>query len=285
MRTSAALAAPPSELEHELLRELAIERFGLELTAKRRTTVARRLAPRLSACRTDSVGAYCRRLRQRAGDDPEWGYLADAVTNSETYFFRGGAQLDAFVALLPALARRRPLRVLSAGCASGEETYSLALVLAAHADALPASHEVIGVDVATPRLDQARAGRYRRRSFKPAQAVPPGVDLDRHLVRDGDARVPGPALRAHVRFRAGNLADPDGLGLGRFDVVFCRNVLIYAHRAGWPRFLRTLADALEPDGYLFLGQTESLVGRDSPFAARRVGGSFAYVHAACRSGS
>jgi chemotaxis methyl-accepting protein methylase len=265
----------PSALEHELLRELAIERFGLELPRARRAALAHRLRRRLDARGVTSFGEYYDLLRRAPGAD-EWGLFADAVTNAETYFFRVRGQFEELIALLDELGAR-PLRVLSAGCSSGEEAYSLAAVLAAHARH---GFEVVGTDISTPRLAEACRGRYGERSFRDEGAVPGGGTIDDHFEQDGDAWTPRASLRARVTFQPGNLADPNGLRLGRFDVIFCRNVLIYAHAGGWPRFLRSLAGALAPGGTLFLGDSESLLGVRTPFRARRLRHHFAYVHAA-----
>lgn len=270
-------------LEQELLRDLAIERFGLDLSPQRRAAVSARLRPRLAALRVKTLGDYYRHLRRLPEGVEEWGVFADVITNDETYLFRGGGQLDELVALLPALGRKgRPLRVLSAGCASGEEAYSLGAVLATHRRHLLDGFHVVGVDISTPRLSIAAAGRYPARAARGGDGAP-RVLANGHFERAGDELIAGRDLRRHVTFRIGNLASPGGLGAGTFDVIFCRNVLIYAHDDGWPRFIRTLAGALEPDGYLFIGESEAFLGRDTPFVPRRLGNHFAHVFASCRS--
>ena len=268
----------PTALEYELLRELAIGRFGIDLPRQRRVSLAARLRPRLDACGLGSVGEYYELLRHSPAGADEWGLFADAVTNSETYFFRAYGQFDEVRALLGHFAQR-PLRVLSAGCSSGEEAYSLAAMLAGHAEQLPHGFDVVGVDISTPRLADACVARYGGHSFRDPQARD-GAAIAAHFERDGDAWTPRASLRARVTFHVGNLAASSGLHLGRFDVIFCRNVLIYAHPNAWPRFLRTLADALAPGGFLFLGDSELLFGARTPFTARRLRNHFAYVHSA-----
>jgi len=255
--------------DHALVSALAVERFGV-VSARRPA----KLRARLRAHALRDLRQYCQLLRRSNDADEEWGLFADAVTNSETFLFRGANQLDALVTLLPSLAvRGRPLRVLSAGCATGEEAYSAAAVLAAHARHLRGGFEVVGLDISTPRLAVASAGRYASDQIRLGHSAA-GVMLDAHFERDGTSWRPRPALRRHVSFRVGNLAgDAD---LGRFDVVFCRNVLIYAHDDAWPRFLRTLERALVPGGYLFLGDSESLHGRTTRLALRRLATHFAY---------
>jgi chemotaxis protein methyltransferase CheR len=263
----------PSPLEHELFRELALDRFGLDLPAQRRGSIALRLRPRLAERGLSTYAEYYRLLRTTPDGSEEWGQFADAVTNAETYFFRGRGQLDELASLVPRMGRR--LRVLSVGCASGEEAYGLAAVLAAQR----ADFDVVGADISTPRLADACVARYSARSFRGPLAVPGGGRFDSAFERDGDTYVPRSALRARVTFQRANLGDPGGLHLGRFDIVFCRNVLIYAHASALQRFLQSLAGALAPDGYLFLGETEALVASDIPFTARRLQRHFAYVPA------
>ncbi len=263
----------PSPLEHELFRELALERFGLDLPAQRRGSVAIRLRPRLAERGLATYAEYYRLLRATPDGSEEWGQFADAITNAETYFFRGRGQLDELAALAPRLGRH--LRVLSVGCASGEEAYGLAAVLAAQG----VSFDVVGADISTPRLAEACVGRYPARSFRGALAIPGGGRFERAFEHDADHFTPRASLRARVTFQRANLGDPDGLHLGRFDIVFCRNVLIYAHAAALPRLLRSLSGALAPDGYLFLGETEALLAPDLPFTARRLQRHFAYVPA------
>jgi len=273
-------------LEHELLRELAIERFGVELSPRRSATIAKRLRGRLRAHALTSVAEYYRLLRGCPDGLEEWGLFADAVTNHETFLFRGGGQLEDLIGLLPELGDRRgPLRVLSAGCASGEEAYSIAAVLAAHARHLRDGFEVVGVDISTPRLADACVGRYDVEQQRGRAEAPPGVSLDAWFARDDGCWVPRAQTRRFVTFQRGNLAAHGGLGLGRFPVVFCRNVLIYAHPDAWPRFLRTLERCLEPGGYLFLGESESLLDRAEHFSLRRLRSHFAYVLTPCPSAS
>jgi chemotaxis protein methyltransferase CheR len=273
-------------LEQELLRELAIDRFGIDLSARARGGVIGRLRTRLDARQVRTLGEYYRILKHAPQGVEEWGHFADAITNEETYLFRGRGQFDDLVDLLPELVKARgdrPLRFLSAGCSSGQEAYSLCAVLADHAHLLGAGFEVVGVDISTPRLAQACVGRYAARDLRPDLGLPRGVRIDAHFERDGDNLSVRPQLRRRVTFQIGNLAAPGGLGLGRFDVVFCRNVLIYAHDEGWPRFVKTLAASLARDGYLFLGESEALVGRDAPFTPKRLRSHYAYVLEPCRS--
>ena len=183
--------------------------------------------------------------------DPAWAALLDAVTVQETRLFRAASQLAAIADRLPTLVRGdRPLRILSAGCATGEEAWSLA-VLAAEAG-LPA--EVTGLDLCRPALRVAEAGRYGPGPPDPLREVPDawGSRFDR---ADGTvaARLPDDVA---VRFRRANLLDPPD-DLPAFHVALCRNVLIYLLPEARDAVLRGLLAHLAPGGILVLGATDS----------------------------
>lgn len=185
-------------------------------------------------------------------DHPAWAALLDAVTVQETRLFRIPAQCAALGALLPGLAERaraqgRALRLLSAGCASGEEAFTLAALARAAAPDVPA--EVLGVDLCRPALARAESGRLEPGLGDPLALVPAG------LLPDFAGGQPAPALRARARFRRANLHL--GLGAaGEFDVVFCRNVLIYLTEEARAGLLARLCAALAPGGVLGLGPTD-----------------------------
>jgi chemotaxis protein methyltransferase CheR len=253
--------------------------FGIDYPPNKRELLRVRLEGRLRALGVRRYSDYYRMLRYAPTGQPEWLQLADCVTNNETYFFRERHQFVQLADLAKRAGAERggPLRVLSAGCSSGEEAYSLAATLAACSP--PNGFEVLGVDVSAAKLAEATGGRYGDRSFRADESPPPGVDLERCLAREASGSfVVRPALRSRARFERANLVDPQHVArLGVFDVVFCRNVLIYGHEASVPRFLRALEQLVHPGGYLFLGQAESLLGHRSLFRPERLGAGFAYV--------
>lgn len=196
--------------------------------------------------RVPALVARCN-LVPPAPDDPDWAALLDAVTVQETRLFRHPGQFAALAAALPGLARRahaagRPLRLLSAGCATGEEAWSLAALARPH---LPA--EVLGLDLCRGALRQAESGTVATGLGDPLDCVPPAL---RPLFAGGAV---GPALRPLARFGRANLRD--GLP-GAFDVIFCRNVLIYLHDAAREDVMARLKGALHPGGLLGLGPTD-----------------------------
>lgn len=242
-----------SDAEIAFVEALLRDRAGLELT---RWLVEARVEARMLATRTDA-DAYIARLRSDGGG-AELAALIEAVRVGETRFFRHQSHVDALRdVVVPAWKMRglaRP-RVWSAGCASGEEAYTLALILE-EAMPAPAFHpEILATDVSRAALDVAAAGRYPRGALAhvPTQ-YQGGFDAD------GESIV----VRAHVRrlvtFREENLATNERVR--RLDLVWCRNVLIYFDAEARARVLKKLVGALAPGGFLFLGYSETL--RDVP---------------------
>lgn len=192
-------------------------------------------------------------------DDPAWAAVIDAVTVQETRLFRHPAQcltLDAEVlpALIAAAQGRgaQRLRLLSAGCATGEEAWTLAALAQdaiAHSRARQGC-EVLGLDLSRPALRIAAGAQYPAGPPDPLRDVPPAF---RHFfVADAGGVAAGPLLRGHARFRRANLLDPR-LGDARFDVVSCRNVGIYLTAKARAAVIRRLAAHLHPGGALMLG--------------------------------
>jgi chemotaxis protein methyltransferase CheR len=185
--------------------------------------------------------------------------LAPRLTVPETYFFRNSEQFRALADVaVPASTRTdRPLRLLSAGCASGEEAYTLAIVVR---EAAPGrAVRVTGVDVNPAVLDRARRGRYPEWSMR---ATPEPVRR-RWFRTEGTDVVVDPEIRDLVRFVPGNLADDDPLWWtpGGYDVIFCRNVVIYHSPDHVGAAIARLVAALAPGGFLFLGHAETAHGR------------------------
>jgi chemotaxis protein methyltransferase CheR len=205
-------------------------------------------------------------------DHPAWAALLDAATVPETRFFRGAPQLEAFrTGALPALARRaveegRPLRLLSAGCSTGEEAYTLAMLGAEAMMALPEPRfdvEVVGLDISRPCLEAARIARYRMGPPDPLRDVPKRL---RHFVTAwAGALKPAFELRAVTGFARRNLLTLDDVGA--WDAIACRNVLIYLTEPARREVTRRLAAALRPGGALLLGATDQ-AGRDLPLRPR-----------------
>jgi chemotaxis protein methyltransferase CheR len=205
--------------------------------------------------------------------------VADEITVGETYFFREPAQLDALVRrALPERSRigvpSKPLRVLSAGCSSGEEAYSIALAVGLQAPHLAGRMSVHAIDVSPAAVRKAQKARYTPWALR---ATPPAI-RDRFFRKEGDEFALDDAIRSRVRFEEQNLLEEDSSGVrdGTFDVVFCRNVLIYFTERALRRAVSRFATILSPGGFLFLGHSETLRGVSDEFALEHLEDAFYY---------
>jgi chemotaxis protein methyltransferase CheR len=249
--------------------DLIREQTGIVLPATRETAIAAavaRAAPGLDPA------AFLRAASGPQGDRGLLHRLIDEVTIQETAFVRDRAQLDeiAWHGLLAAdvAAGSRTIRVWSAGCASGEEAYTLALLAAEAFAPGPPPVDVLGTDVSGAALAAATAGRYRERAVR---GLEPSL-RERYLDRQADGSyLVGHRLRGLVRFRMNNLVrDPvPPLGESHFDLIVCRNVLIYFDAPTIARVIESLERSLRPGGMLVLGAADALHRTVGPRAPER----------------
>lgn len=267
-----------SEADLLSFRSIIARRMGLFFDDHRREFLVEILNDRAAAHRTD-VGVYLKHLDE--GDWlVEWHALGMLLTVTETYFLRG---TDHFVALLETvlpdrlrqISPARPLRLLSAGCSSGEEPYSLAISLCENPHLLAGRPvEIIGVDINRTALAKARAGRYSSWSLRD---TPPRL-REKYFKLVGSEFVLDESIRDMVAFHERNFAASNhDLWLpGRFDVVFCRNMLMYFVPETAAAIVERIQYSLAPGGCLFLGHAETLRGLSQAFHLRRAHGSFYY---------
>ncbi len=267
--------------EFRLLRDFIHEQFGLYFEDAQRATLRSRLAPRLALLGLLSFEDYYRYLRFAPERQQEQQRMVSHLTNNETYFFREQPQLNVFtMQILRALKERktkrgeRTLSILSAGCSTGEEPLTLAMILFDSGQFFWGWEiRLTGLDVDEAALEKARRGLYHQYSLR---GVASSV-LDRYFARvDGGVRVRD-AVRNAVTFRAGNLLDPGSYeGLAPLDAIFCRNVLIYFSDASVQRAVSLFRQLLAPGGYLMLGHAESLARISSDFVPIRFQGAIVY---------
>ncbi len=253
--------------------ELLRERIGLDPDSLGAGVLSRAVESHMSALGLTAPAEYATRLVEGA---QEFQSLVDVVTVPETWFFRGGEVFTFLVRHIAGVVRRQPAggpyRILSVPCSTGEEPYTLALALV-EAGVPPSAWRIEGVDLNAKLVERARQGRFGEFSFR--QTAP---ELRRRYFRpvDGTWEL-APAIRSLVRFAQGNLLAPFFLaGEKPFDLVFCRNLLIYLHAAARRRTLDTLDRLLAPRGFLCMGHAEPLNLLDARF--ERVGpeGVFLY---------
>ncbi|MDJ0849862.1 MAG: protein-glutamate O-methyltransferase CheR [Myxococcota bacterium] len=249
------------------LRRLIHRESGIHLRPAQKVMLVGRLGPRLRELGLRSFGAYCRYL---GGDHAgELDRMLDCVCTNETSFFRSPHHFEllrerlfpAWCSQAQAGLRPRSIRAWSAGCSTGEEPFSLAMCLADHFAGTPDWR--LGIE-ATDLSN--RALRTARAAVWPAsQAVEIAPRYLRRFMLRGTARQAGkmkatPELRALIRFRRLNLARDAEAMKGPFDLIFCRNVLIYFDTKTRRRVIGSLLERLSPEGLLFLGPSESLMG-------------------------
>jgi len=236
---------------------------GICLGTERKTMLELRIKRRLKALGLDSYSAYCDYLFAHHGMKEEIVPLIDVVTTNKTDFFREAAHFDILTQrTLAEFAQRgggRPFLIWSAGCSTGEEPYTMAIVLSEYALTHPSfSFRILATDISTTVLQKAELGVY------PSEVVEPVAPtlLRRYFMRSrerGADRVRvAPELRRAVEFRRLNFMDTD-YGVGApMDAIFCRNVIIYFDRSTQEQILRKLCGCLAPGGYMFVGHAETL---------------------------
>lgn len=275
---------PPASgfAEEEVTRfqEFFYRRTGIQFGAAKRYFVDRRLQERIQATGAPNLRSYLLALRFEDADGAELQHLINAMTVNETYFYREEYQFRCLSRdLMPTLAQSRMgerLRIWSLPCSTGEEVYSIALQLVENwPDLAEVEVEITGSDIDTRALGQARQGIYDARAV---QNLPEAV-LTRHFepVGKGRWRI-SDALRAAVTFTTVNLSDAASMRAhrGRYDVIFCRNLLIYFDDASRRQAAEALYDSLRPGGFLCLGHSESMSRMSSLFTVRKCADAIVY---------
>ena len=249
-----------------LFADLLHERTGQELAVGRSWRIETALRPLLKEHDIVSLDRLALAVAGARGSA-----LADAVVegllNNETYFFRDPAALravvgDALATLAPARAATRRLRIWCAGCSTGQEAYSIAMMLAAEADRWQGwTIDLLGTDISRSAIAQAQAGSYTQ--FEIQRGLPVR-EMMRWFEPDEERWQVRPELRARVRFQAGNLLDAPAFPL-RSDIILCRNVLLYLAPAKRRTLFDRLAAATGDDGVLMLGAGETVLGQTEAF--------------------
>ena len=259
-------------LDYEFLRKLLKERSGLDLSSDKQYLVESRLIP--LARRVGLAGIAELVARIRVGSDPLTSEVVEAMTTNETFFFRDKIPFDHLretivPALLQTRANRRALRIWCAASSTGQEPYSIAMCLKEFGAALAGWRiEIVATDLSQAVLEKSKAGIFSQ--FEVQRGLPIQL-LVKYFNQIGELWQLNADIRAMVQHRQLNLLQ-DFSHLGTFDVIFCRNVLIYFDPDTKGAIFGRLAKMLEPDGVLALGAAESVVGISDafkPYAERR----------------
>lgn len=271
-------ALDPARVER--FRGIVADRLGLAFHDSRLDHVAEILAGRVEGTGSASTDAYLASLASTA-DWSEWRVLAEKLTVPETYFFRYWEHFSAFSGTvladrLAATGGTREVRILSAGCASGEEPYSLAMLARESTAGLPwpPTVRIIGIDVNPSVLEKAKLATYSAWALRST----PRELRDRYFARRGSAYALDPAIRKMVAFEERNLLDDDPAFWrpSAFDIVFCRNVTMYFSLDVARAVIARIAASLAPGGHLFLGHAETLRGVSDSFHLKQSHGAFYY---------
>ncbi|MGV7210733.1 CheR family methyltransferase [Oxalobacteraceae bacterium A2-2] len=257
--------------DFERFREFFYRKSGIQFEASKRYFVDKRLAERIRATNCADFREYFALLRFEASGR-EWQSLVNEMTVNETYFMREDYQFDCLVeSMLPEIVarkhRRETIRIWIMPSSSGEEAYSVALVLL---ERWPGIHEwdveIVSSDIDTRILAQARAGRYSPRAVQHV----PAAWLQKYFTREGDGYRLSAEVRDAVAFTRVNLNDAAEVAAYRdYDVIFCRNLLIYFDDLSRRQAASAMYNVLRPGGFICLGHSESMSRMSSLFQIRK----------------
>ena len=247
-----------SETEFQALRDVIRERFGIYYDDTKLFLLQSRLQTRLLKCRLNDFGAYFEFLSSSPEREIEWAELASVLCNNETYFFRERAQLEVLAdeVLGEALRNGGKLRIWSSACSTGEEPFTIAMMLNETRRLVPGSFTIRATDLSPKALEKANTAFYRELSFR---ATPPEMVQKYFRPFEGGFFI-NDDIKRLVEFTRLNLLDDRAVAaMGVQDAIFCRNVLIYFDKPTQKRVVEAFAKTLRPGGYLFLGHAESIM--------------------------
>ena len=250
--------------DYEFLRKLLRERSGLDLSSDKQYLVESRLIPLARKAGLPGIAELIQKMK--GGSDALIAEVVEAMTTNETFFFRDKIPFDhlretIIPALLQARANRRSLRIWCAASSTGQEPYSVAMCLREISALAGWRIEILATDLSQGVLEKSRAGIFSQ--FEVQRGLPIQM-LVKHFTQAGELWHLNADIRAMVMHRQLNLLQ-DFSHLGSFDVIFCRNVLIYFDADTKAEIFGRLAQAVEPDGVLLLGAAESVVGISDAF--------------------
>jgi chemotaxis protein methyltransferase CheR len=267
---SPEIAMPDDEFRQ--IRDLVYQHSGLHFNQDSKYLLERRLGKRLQALQLKSYKDYYYYLRYNKNKDQEFTEVINTLTTNETYFFREDFQLKTFTReILPEIREKkekkgeRNIRIWSAGCSSGEEPYTIAMLMLDMPMFNDWQIDIVGTDISQRVLQVARKGIYGQSSFR---STDPLYQKRFFTEVDGKYRICD-RVKNHISISHLNLFDlPRVALLGKFDIIFCRNVIIYFDLAAKKKVIESFYSRLKPEGFLLLGHSESLMNISSAFELR-----------------
>lgn len=267
--------------EFESLSDFIYRKTGIRFESKKIYYISKRLEKRMEILGIDNIADYIRELRFNDHKGNEFHNLVDLLTVNETYFFRDFPQLQVFAEnCLEEVANRKAakgdynLRIWSAACSSGEEPYTIGIILLEMLENYRMWNiELIASDIDRQILKKAKAGIYRQRSVRD---VPPEY-LEKYFEHSGDEYKISNKVKQIITFENINLADRETIRHHmNFDFVFCRNLLIYFDDVSRKKMVDQFYVALNSGGYIFLGSSESVGRISTAFRLKKVNGHLVY---------
>jgi chemotaxis protein methyltransferase CheR len=269
-----------SDEEFRLIRDLVYSHSGLFFDNDSKYLLEKRLGRRLSLHQLPAYRDYYHFLRYNRGKEQELSDIMDILTTNETYFFREAFQLKAFTdEIMPELIAEkekrgeRSLRIWSAGCSSGEEPYTIAMLLLEMGCCKGWRVEIIGTDISHRVLQQARKAVYGKSAFRATDET----YIKRFFQeQDGSFKI-ADKVKELVTISHLNLFDQNRLALlGRMDIIFCRNVIIYFDQIAKKKVVEIFHRMLREGGHLLLGHSESLMNISTAFTLRHLKNDMVY---------
>jgi len=261
-----------SEDEFCLLRDCIYGHCGIYFDSDSKYILEKRLSRRLTDLNLLSFYDYYHYLKYNRNKDQELMDIMDVLTTNETYFFRESFQLKAFTdEIIPEIIKikgsrgMRSLRIWSAGCSTGEEPYTIAMLLSSIPELKGWNIEIIGTDISQRVLQHARRAVYGKASFRTTE----DHYLQSFFMPQDDGYKVNDSIRKLVTISHLNLFDTGRMNmLGKMDIIFCRNVIIYFDRAAKKRVVESFHNSLYDGGFLLLGHSESLMNVTTLFTLR-----------------
>jgi len=258
------------------LKDIIYKNAAIAFADSKKYLIENRLSKRLQELNFSSFKDYIYYLKYDAKKREEMEVLLNAVTINETYFLRERAQMDHMIkTVIPDLIAKgkRTIRIWSAACSSGEEPYSIAMLLNEAGLTSRAKFEILATDINTEVLDIAKKGVYRTISFR---GVPPTIQ-QKYFTKDGFTFQLSQDIMNNVKFFQGNLLNPMmSAKVGRLDAIFCRNVLIYFDIPAKKKVIELFYKSLGTPGALYLGHSETLNKINDSFKMENFGGGIIY---------